>query len=79
MKTYMARFQMKNGTFGWYSYESENEMYADLEVIGVTEDNTELSGINYFEYDESTGAVTRVWDFGKPYANDYWLRAQNAA
>ena len=75
MKKFMARSAKKNGTCGWEVFEYENEMYAALEVQGITEDNPDVVGINYYEVeltDSGETHVVRVWDFGKPWKDDYW-------
>lgn len=46
---YYANVAFNNGE-GWtsHAYEYENEMYADLEVLGYTEVNTAIEEIDYY-------------------------------
>lgn len=64
MVEYVAYYQTKT-TSGWTMYDSENEMYADLEVQNIVEDNDSVMGISYYELTDSK--VSCKWDFGKPY------------
>lgn len=52
MTTYFVNYTIKtalNSKNGWASYENENEMYADLEVQGITEDNKDVLFLQFFE------------------------------
>lgn len=72
MKKFNVRYETTSA-MGWISYENENEMYADLEVQGITEENPDVLGIDYYELTvlgNGTCSVSRRWDFGKPYFND---------
>lgn len=73
MKRFMARYQTTRCE-GSIIYDSENEMYADLEVQDITEKNENVLGIDYYELAVVPGEasfVARRWDFGKPYLKDY--------
>lgn len=47
MKKYFAIFETKS-TKGVRVYETENEMYLDLEFDGITEDNPNVISIHYY-------------------------------
>ena len=52
MTTYFVNYTIKtalNSKNGWASYENENEMYADLEAQGITEDNKDVRFLQFFE------------------------------
>lgn len=74
----MKKFNVKYETasaMGWISYESENEMYADLEVQGIIEENPSVKTVDYFELNvlpDGTCSIARHWDFGKPNPNGFW-------
>lgn len=73
MKKYTARYETTT-SMGWASFETENEMYVCLECDGITEDNDQVIGIDYYELEEQPNGkfkAVRRWDFGKPYVNDY--------
>ena len=73
MTTFIARYGTRTST-GWAKYDYENEMYADLEVQGLTEEHPSMVGIDYYEMQGNT--IVRRWDFGKPHLNDYWRKCQ---
>jgi hypothetical protein len=55
---------------GQANYETENEMYLMLEQDGILEENTNVIGITYYEFQEQadgTYKASRTWNFGKPY------------
>lgn len=71
---FIARFLTKTSV-GWGRYETENEMYVELECDGKVEENPNVIGIDYYEihrYEDGKSEVIRRWDFGKPYLTDYW-------
>lgn len=49
---------------GWARYEEENEMYADLEVQGITEDNPDVLHLDFFH---------TVDVDGKTYVDNTWM------
>lgn len=71
MTKFIVRFETEDKGTGWACYDNENEMYADLEVQGITEENSQFTGINYYEVENEN--IVRAWNFGKPYTGDYWL------
>lgn len=70
-KRFYVRYKTRN-SMGWARYSYENEMYADLEVQGLTEENPDVLGIDYYAMD-SEGNLRR-WDFGKPYVDDLFRK-----
>ena len=67
-KTYSVRYETPT-SYCQAVYETENEMYADLEVQNIVEENPSILGITYFEVtsENDTFKFLRTWDFGKPY------------
>ena len=64
---YIAIYEMKNNFHnkqGIAKYDNENEMYADLEVQGITEDNGDVRFLQFFE------AMTIN---GKNYISNSWM------
>ena len=64
--TYIAIYEMKNNFHnkqGVATYECENEMYADLEVQGITEDNGDVRFLQFFEVMTVNGKnyVVNTW------------------
>lgn len=60
---------------GHARYEDENEMYIDLEVQGIVEENPNVKTVDYFELNvlpDGTCSIARRWDFGKPNPNGFW-------
>ena len=49
MTTFFANYTTNHINSAWASYENENEMYADLEVQGITEDNANVRNLQFFE------------------------------
>ena len=49
MTTFFANYTTHHINSAWASYENENEMYADLEVQGITEDNANVRNLQFFE------------------------------
>ena len=49
MTTFFANYATNHINNAWASYENENEMYADLEVQGITEDNKDVRFLQFFE------------------------------
>ena len=73
---FMARFETATST-GWATFETENEMYVTLEFDRITEDNSKVIGIDYYELrrlPDGKSEIVRRWDFGKPHLNDYWRK-----
>ena len=73
---FVARFETTTSA-GWAAFETENEMYVTLEFDRITEDNSKVIGINYYELrrlPNGQNEVVRSWNFGKPYLNDYWRK-----
>ena len=65
--TYIAIYEMKNNFHskqGVAKYNNENEMYADLEVQGITEDNGDVRFLQFFE-------VMTI--NGKNYISNSWM------
>ena len=64
---YIAIYEVKDNFHnkqGVAKYESENEMYADLEVQGITEENGNVRFLQFFE-------VMTV--NGKNYISNSWM------
>ena len=64
--TYIAIYEMKNNFHnkqGVAKYDNENEMYADLEVQGITEENPAVRFLQFFEVMTVNGKnyVTNSW------------------
>ena len=55
MTTFFANYTTNHISNAWASYENENEMYADLEVQGITEDNANVRNLQFFEVLEVNG------------------------
>ena len=73
---FTARF-LTTTSVGWKTCNTENEMYLFLECEGITEDNDNVIGIDYYELrrlPNGKSEVVRRWDFGKPYLSDYWRK-----
>ena len=73
---FMARFKTTTSV-GWAIFETENEMYVCLEFDRITEDNSNVIGIDYYELrtlSDGKSEVVRRWDFGKPHLTDYWRK-----
>ena len=73
---FVARFETTTSV-GWATFETENEMYVTLEFDHITEDNSKVIGIDYYELrrlPNGQSEVARRWDFGKPHLNDYWRK-----
>ena len=49
MTTFFANYTTNHINNACASYENENEMYADLEVQGITEDNANVRNLQFFE------------------------------
>lgn len=67
--TYSARYETTS-CVGQATYETENEMYLMLEQDGILEENANVIGITYYEFQEQadgTYKASRTWNFGKPY------------
>ena len=67
--TYSARYETTSRV-GQAIYETENEMYLMLEQDGILEENSNVIGITYYEFQEQadgTYKASRTWNFGKPY------------
>lgn len=65
--TYIAIYEVKNNFHnkqGVAKYNNENEMYADLEVQGITEDNGDVRFLQFFE-------VMTI--NGKNYISNSWM------
>lgn len=60
----IKRFHNAPAVEGWARYECENEMYADLEVQGITEDNPAVHHLSFFH----TVTVN-----GKTYVDNTWM------
>lgn len=76
MKKFMARYETKS-CMGSAVFETENEMYVELECEGIVEEDDRVVGIDYYELEEHPNgscSVVRRWDYGKPYMNDYWRK-----
>ena len=63
---YCVNYEVKenfHNKSGWAFYESENEMYADLEVQGITEENGNVHFLQFFEVMTVNGRnfVTNSW------------------
>lgn len=60
---YRAIIEMDDGNFYLSkTYDYKNEMYADLEVQGYTEDSDSVRRIEYHELID--GKVSDTWHFG---------------
>jgi hypothetical protein len=64
--TYIAIYEMKNNFHnkqGVAKYDNENEMYADLEVQGITEENPAVRFLQFFDSLEVDGKryVVNTW------------------
>jgi hypothetical protein len=73
---FMARFETTS-SLGCAAFETENEMYVTLEFDRLTEDNSAVIGIDYYELRQLPNGhseMVRRWDFGKPRLNDYWRK-----
>ena len=60
----IQRFHNSPIIFGKAVYDDENEMYADLEVQGITEDNPDVLNLQFFEL---------ITENGKVYAVNSWM------
>lgn len=75
---FVARF-LTTTSVGWATFETENEMYVTLECDGITEENPNVIGIDYYELRQlSDGKKEKVrrWDFGKPNLTDCWRTSE---
>jgi hypothetical protein len=59
----IKRFHNSPAVVGTATYECENEMYADLEVQGITEENPAVRFLQFFESLEVDGKryVVNTW------------------
>lgn len=67
--TYSARYETTSRV-GQAIYETENEMYLMLEQDGILEENADVIGVTYYEFQEQENGIykaVRTWNFGKPY------------
>lgn len=67
MTKFHVNYEMKNNFHaksGWANYDNENEMYADLEVQGIVEDNPEVRFLQFFE---------TLTENGKTYVVNSWM------
>lgn len=70
MKTTYSAMYETTTCVGQANYETENEMYLMLEQDGILEENANVIGITYYEFQEQadgTYKTSRTWNFGKPY------------
>mgnify|MGYP003302428424 CR=1 FL=1 len=70
MKTTYSAMYETTTCVGQANYETENEMYLMLEQDDILEENANVIGITYYEFQEQadgTHKAIRTWNFGKPY------------